>query len=631
MIRVSYKTKEGEVKSSTDSSSFMLANKRGGYLMLSPSGNITKYMGFYFARKTRQGWELCKTVESISLIGVTPNELLRNLHSVELRSGKTVEKFFMNHSDSFNYSVENFHGEAKLVLDCRKMHDFHDMGRIYRIKKEKDCIVISYTKYADEKLRKRNYAMHVAIKGIKSCREIKKWVNAVYPYDVQRGSVPASLYVFDALRIKVEGNINLFVACSGKKQDAINKANYLKNNIEYIKKSKIHYTREMCHTNLRIRSDEVRMAYQHSIKAMDDLTQEINSYYGIYAGLPWFHQFWARDEAISLKSLMLLEKFPDAKRIIFRQLDNFLNDGRIKNRFPEYSLGPCLESADGVGWLFKRVSDLVRILKKHRKLNEYLPVKGSLSLNAVRKKLEISLSRIIKNYGRNGLVFNRTNETWMDTDFDKDVRDGFRIEIQALHLAMLKLMKELSQVSGDKENYKKYKGMEKETAEIVRKRFLEGDMLLDGVGDYKVRPNVFLAYYIYPELLSKSQWKKVFDFVLKKLWLDFGGLSTIDKGSYLFCNHHTGQDNRSYHRGDSWFWVNNIAALCMHRLGVERYRPYINSILRASMTDILYKGVAGVHSEISSASEQRAEGCWAQAWSSATFIELVHEVYGRGE
>lgn len=85
-------------------------------------------------------------------------------------------------------------------------------------------------------------------------------------------------------------------------------------------------------------------------------------------------------------------------------------------------------------------------------------------------------------------------------------------------------------------------------------------------------------------------------------------------------------DNRSYHRGDSWFWINNLAAICMHRLDKKKYQQQIKFICEASMKDILFNGIPGHHAELSSASELRSEGCLSQAWSAATFIELVHEL-----
>jgi len=254
----------------------------------------------------------------------------------------------------------------------------------------------------------------------------------------------------------------------------------------------------------------------------------------------------------------------------------------------------------------------------------------------------------------------------MDTSFkefsyETDSREGFRIEIQALHLCMLRLMGRLDDMmankftkKGDKlvnitESDIDYKGQETAMRTLVRERFLSREniggnfvyKLNDGFnssyGDI-VRPNIFLAYYAYPGLLSDEEWMSVFDNAIEKLWCEWkigesagddiaGGFSTIDKTHVLYRPYYTGQDNKSYHRGDSWFYINNIAAVCMSRLNKEKYSRYIEMILQSSAEDILFSGFIGYASELSSGAYYRPAGCFCQAWSIATFIELMHEQY----
>ena len=59
-----------------------------------------------------------------------------------------------------------------------------------------------------------------------------------------------------------------------------------------------------------------------------------------------------------------------------------------------------------------------------------------------------------------------------------------------------------------------------------------------------------------------------------------------------------------------------------------KIKSYIEKISAASTTDILWKGAIGCASELSSASSQKAEGCLNQAWSNATFIELMNVLRG---
>jgi len=153
--------------------------------------------------------------------------------------------------------------------------------------------------------------------------------------------------------------------------------------------------------------------------------------------------------------------------------------------------------------------------------------------------------------------------------------------------------------------------------------------LRDGLYDDTIRTNLFIAAYTCPDLLSQKEWVKCFDVALPKLWLRWGGLATIDKTDELFQEEHTGESAESYHNGDSWFWINNLAAIVLARVDKKRYKMYINTVLQASTKEILKSGALGHHAELSSAKELGSKGCVAQAWSAAMYVELVDELFSK--
>ena len=118
-----------------------------------------------------------------------------------------------------------------------------------------------------------------------------------------------------------------------------------------------------------------------------------------------------------------------------------------------------------------------------------------------------------------------------------------------------------------------------------------------------------------------------FENSLKSLWLGWGGLSTIDINNKLFTDDHTGEINKSYHRGDSWFWLNNLAAIELNKINPKKFQNQIQKIISASTEDILWKGCIGCASELSSAKELKSQGCFNQAWSDAMYIEMVEEIF----
>ena len=95
----------------------------------------------------------------------------------------------------------------------------------------------------------------------------------------------------------------------------------------------------------------------------------------------------------------------------------------------------------------------------------------------------------------------------------------------------------------------------------------------------------------------------------------------------MFTDTNTGENSQSYHRGDSWFWLNNLAAIQLNRTNPKKFQKYIQKIISASTEDILWKGCAGCASEISSAKELSSHGCFNQAWSNAMYMELIDELY----
>ncbi|MEM4397850.1 MAG: amylo-alpha-1,6-glucosidase, partial [Candidatus Woesearchaeota archaeon] len=511
----------------------------------------------------------------------------------------------------------------ELNLDLREIYDFSDEGRIYKIYLKKGCIVVEYNKFLNNFLDNLSYKRFLVLKTNIELKEnetfkiLNKWKEAYYSEDEKRKSFPWKLYIYNALKFKVDKKARYVFFYSDNLDSAIDKVKNAfnmpyqdKTNFLKIKKGE----KEIENIDL-----EKLFAFNCAVKSFFDLYvkfQDNKDVFGFYAGLPWFFQFWARDELISIKALKYITKNEEqkqrnielAKKILLTRLNNIDENGRLFNRFPSSELG----SSDSTGWLYSRFYEFI----------EYFSQK---ELAHIREVLEITINNM-KNSSEDYLIRNNKNETWMDTSFNNDFREGFRIEIQALWLSILRLANTIDRLLLREQKSFEF---EEKVKQKVKNAFFDGKILKDGINnkdDFTIRPNIFLACYVYPELLNKEEWETVFDNSLESLWLDWGGLSTIDKKDPLFCNNYTGEDNKSYHRGDSWFFINNIAAICMLKINKEKYKFYIEKIINASTEDILYKGAISRASELSSASEQKAEASLFQLWSVATFIELIYEI-----
>jgi len=598
---------EKELPENTDAGT-LLTNKAGSYAWINSCDYgqpLTNYQGVFFFTQAERMFRIIECINPVGSGKIL--EVNNHFSHVERIRENLKESFVMpTHFSAMAYKADK-RTTLEIILDVKESYDNRSMGRHYDIYEEKGTVVVEFTKKTDRQEDSSNgvdeYKMFLVIASKDrslSWSKVDKWFERKYPSAEKRGSRD-SRWVYHALNATSD---NLVFAFSGNKKHAIKEAKHL------VKKFDNLFTQRSINTAIKLETlpdDETRMAY---ISAVNSLSSLSALHHGLFAGLPWFFQYWTRDTAISLKALMLEHREKLAKEILLDYINHICVDGKIPNRVPSSELG----SADGVGWVFRRFHDLLKIHKFSKKEKHRLS-----------ERLHHSIYLLQKYRTQNSLAINKNNETWMDTDNLGDARAGSRIEIQALRLSMYNLM-------SDFYGNGKYLKLEQQLKRAIKNRFWNSrylnDGFVDGNPDKTIRPNIFLAAYIFPPMLSKDDWDKCFGNVINKLWLDWGGLSSIDKKSPIFQEYNTGSNIDSYHRGDSWYFVNNMAAIVLHKTDKKKYRRYINKILEASREEILWQGALGHHAEISSAAYRQSTGCVAQLWSAAMFVELIHELYG---
>ncbi len=567
-----------------DSSSVLLGNHQGGFAWLSAHPE-SRYQGVFF----RLGNDVFKTIVDFG-INSRLKEAQNLLWGVRRNYDGLSQRIVMPYGENALLVKLSPSAGVDLLLDCKMIDDNREWGRHYEIKKEKDCIVVSYKKRNDRRDAgddKSEYDLHLAVAGDVDFSSKQEWVEQHYAFDESRKSQPYSRWVFNAGVLSGE---EFVISAALNRNKAIMDAKRILKS----RNSLLNKQADSAAKTARVKAQmpkPVGLAYQCACNSLYSLSVDDE---GLYAGIPWFYQFWVRDEAVSCNAVRSIGQETLAKNILKRHLSAF-SKKQMPLAYGEHSL----RTADGPGWVALRYFQNADLFSKIDQKKANLLLKNAFG--------------VIKKSVSNGLVMNGPLETWMDTSAGKDVRDGARIEIQALTLALAKGL-------GEKEFCQTLE-------QRVRETFWNGSYLYDGLNDSTIRPNVFIAAYAYPDLLSREQWEKCFDTVLPKLWLAWGGLSSIDVNHELFTDHYTGQDNVSYHRGDSWFWLNNLAALVLYRTNAAKYKPFIEKIVEASSHEILELGAVGHHAELSSARALSSHGCVSQAWSSAMFIELCNELF----
>ncbi len=597
---------------------FLLTNNLGGFLWLSDQPN-SHYQGWFFVPQSLVGKKMFKIIESIQIKNsLSISEIKNNFWNIEAKRGKIKESFFLfSGFNSLVYEVGNIDREVAvdLFLDIRDVYKNPEWGRDYRIyfEGEKDVLIIEY--------RSQELGIPSVFLAIKSSevdiKEIKNWVLRNYSYDIKRQDSKEQRWVFQACQMNFQKKGRIVFSVSENKEKVIAEVKYVYQNLSFLKQREKDKTNQQLTaflSQINIPSKEKRMSYICAFDSLRKMTlfsklgnkkgliksKIPEQRQGIFAGLPWFFQFWTRDEAICLKSFFEINK-TKAKQFLFKELELIDNQGHIDG------------SSDGAGWVFKRASDFLDKDAFNKKEKQ-----------TIKQKLEKCIDGLLKYYTHNGLALSLPQQTWMDTL----QRDGARIEIQSLRLNMYQLAFRLFKQI-------KYAKLEKQLRKQVQEKFWNGKYLADGLnpkrmpaasygaGDFTIRPNIFLAAYIYPELLKKKEWLICFENILSKLWCNWGGITTIDKTSPLFAERHSGENSQSYHNGDSWFWVNNLTAIVLYNFDKKKFQKYINKILEISSNDILWQGIIGHHSELSSAGYFQAQGSLAQSWSSALYLEFA--------
>ncbi|MEM1687842.1 MAG: amylo-alpha-1,6-glucosidase [Nanopusillaceae archaeon] len=487
---------------------------------------------------------------------------LKNLNIVEkpekiiLDGSDTLKIFYKDNYEIYKLFKFGLLYETKKIS---KIQIFFDIKDIYDT--EEWGRIYNYqitSNMANIEFKKNDLFVRVYLTGFSSIFENKdKWVEIYYDFDEKRNSPPFKRYLYCPFTIKGK---KLIISL--------------------------------------IRNPKIKDYYKKESKNL--IEERIKSFIHdwISVGYPWYYQEWSRDVLISLKGLYYILGKSFVKEKLIEYSKYILPNGKMKNLIFDGLNG----NSDSFGLYAKRIFDFEYIFSKE----EFLKL-----VNIV----EDNLPKFTETHydPKTKLFVSFPNESWMDT-----LNRKYPIELQFL---VMNIYENLYRIKRDE----RYRDLYLDLKDNVEKRYLKDNSLVDTFEEYRIRPNVFLCYYIKKDVLSKEKWEKIFDYSLNHLWLEWGGLSSLSKLDYEFIEENNGDANfidskKSMHRGDSWIYLNHIAAICMNDLNSEKYKYYINKILNSS---IEYLKDIGTLPELSSAKNRDISGAISQLWSLSTFVELL--------
>jgi len=353
---------------------------------------------------------------------------------------------------------------------------------------------------------------------------------------------------------------------------------------------------------------------------------------GIYAGLPWFNEYWGRDMFISMPGACLVTgQFDIAKEILkdFAKLQDTdpasETYGRIPNR------------ANLEGILYNTTDGTPRFVIQSLEVAEY---SGDTEfLHELYPAIKTSIDASIMNYiDEKGYLTHADADTWMDVKrngIPGSPRGNRANDIQALWYEQLVAGSKIAALMDDMGSAEEWSGLAQMLAgnfenDYCNKEesFIYDHLNADGTPDLQFRPNQLYCF----DLVNDSEFKQK---VTRRTWEELvypWGVSSLAQWDPQFHpqheNWHYYHKDDAYHNGTIWLWNNGIAMQRMIEYGqIEPAWELFRNMNRQA----LHEGAVGSLSENADAHPREGKswvnrsGTFLQAWSNAEHLRVWYQ------
>ncbi|UCF50358.1 MAG: glycogen debranching enzyme family protein [Thermoplasmatales archaeon] len=336
----------------------------------------------------------------------------------------------------------------------------------------------------------------------------------------------------------------------------------------------------------------------------------------VIAGYHWFAD-WGRDTLISLPGLTLVTKrFNDAKQIL-RNFSRYLRNGLIPNTFNDKDSTIYYNTVDASLWYVDRVYQYLKYTNDRYFLSEVWN-----SLHSIIESYMNGTDFDIKMDG-DYLISHAPGLTWMDVkinDYYPTPRARKAVEIQALWYNALRIMSNLSQISGREDIYF-------DLSERVKESFkFQYDKQYDVIDtkDTSIRPNQIFLVSLDFNMIDEILQDRIVNTVQDKLLTIFG-LRTLSTDDPNYKGNFIGPYNKdiAYHNGTVWPWL--LGPFIKAFLKVRKFdyasRKYAYSNFLEPMLEVFDDKWDGSINEIYDGDPiYTPRGCISQAWSVAEIL-----------
>ncbi|MBA3648082.1 MAG: hypothetical protein H0W62_05955 [Chitinophagales bacterium] len=357
---------------------------------------------------------------------------------------------------------------------------------------------------------------------------------------------------------------------------------------------------------------------------------------GIYAGLPWFNDYWGRDTFISLAGACLVTgQFKTARKILtafahFQNSDSLSkNFGRVPNRIRPDDV--IYNTTDGTPRFVMALYEYVMYSGDTSLIKELYPV--------IQRSIEGPLKYWVD---IQGYLTHEEADTWMDAKIDGKVpyspRGNRANDVQWLWYENLIKGSFFARFMKQETDAERWKVMAQNLQFHFINDFINstGNELMadhlhaDGSPDFTVRPNQFFAMALINDRSLRMQLTRKTWEALVYPW----GVASLAQTDSNFHPFHEYPEyypkDEAYHNGTVWVWNNGIAI--QRLLEFEQIAPSWN-LFQGMTRQALMTGAVGSLSENMDAlpgagsAWANKSGTFLQAWSNAEYLRVWNQYF----
>ena len=367
----------------------------------------------------------------------------------------------------------------------------------------------------------------------------------------------------------------------------------------------------------------------------DELVTRQHGGWGMYAGLPWFTDFWGRDMFIAMPGAVLCTgQFEVARDIL-------ISFARYQDTDPEsdtYGRIPNRLNLEGI--LYNTTDGTPRFVIQ---AYEYLNYTGDVDfIKQIYPSVKLATDASTKLFTDDrGYLTHADADTWMDAKrqgrYPCSPRGNRASDIQALWYQQLICAADMARYMGDKRKAEqwealagKVRGNFEHDFVDARTGFVYDHLNADGTPDIQLRPNTLYTHeFISDTLLRMQDVRRVWESLVYP-W----GVSSLDQYDDQFHpwheQWHRYHKDDAYHNGTVWLWLNGQAIQRMVEYGQQdtAFRLFSNMNRQA-----LCEGAVGSLSECADAWPRpgstwaRRSGTFLQAWSNGEHIRVWSQYF----